>query len=150
MCLSPRTTGNTSILPAYATVHMSLCICKVIKVAVQLKKMFLSSKWKLIRNILNWFGLYSNSKPEFLLLVVKLDKCFMVKPFKSTYNTQGYPQIGPNIRFRIINDSLNETFLRRKIDHVKKVSSKCCSNYPFFQKEWLFTGYLWFCTELLW
>ena len=66
----------------------------------------LSSKWKLIRNILNWFGLYSNSKPEFLLLVVKLDKCFMVKPFKSTYNTQWYTQIGPNIHFRIIIDSL--------------------------------------------
>ena len=38
MCFSPRLTGNTSIFPYYATVHMSVCICKVIKVSVQLRK----------------------------------------------------------------------------------------------------------------
>ena len=81
---------------------MSVCICKVIKVAVQLR-----SKWKLIRSILNWFGVYSNSKPEFLLLVVKLDKCFMVKPFKSTHKgTPKFGQIFEKFHFRIINDSL--------------------------------------------
>ena len=82
------------------------------------------SKWKLIRNILNWFGVYSNSKPEFLLLVVKSDKCFMVKPFKSTYNTQWYTQIGPNIHLRIIIDSLLLRFFVGKIANFLNFPTK--------------------------
>ena len=152
MCLSLRTTGNTSIFPVYATVHMSVCICKVIKVAVQLR-----SKWKLIRNILNWFGVYSNSKPEFLLLVVKLDKCFMVKPFKSTHKgTPKFGQIFEKFHFRIINDSLYCDISLRKLITWKMSPLSAIqtfwrtSLYPFFPKKWWFSSYLWFCTELLW
>ena len=62
----------------------------------------------------------------------------MVKPFKSTYNTQGYPKIGPNIRFRIINDSLNGGICHRKFDHVKKMIFKLFEGRPcihFFQRN---------------
>ena len=117
---------------------MSVCICKVIKVAVQLR-----SKWKLIRNILNWFGVYSNSKPEFLLLVVKLDKCFMVKPFKSTHKgTPKFGQIFENFIFTSsINDSLYGDILLRKLITWKMSPPSAIqtfwrtSLYPFFQRN---------------
>ena len=40
----PSTTGNTSTLPDYTTVHMSVCICKVIKVAVQSRNVVIQMK----------------------------------------------------------------------------------------------------------